>query len=324
MQRPTRLFLLLFFAGLLLLVACNREGVGGFAPGSGRVAIVREDSNLYTTNADGGNTVLISESLGFGFDTTFSPDGSRILFVDTDSGSVCRAQATGGGTPDCAGLSLTGVTAGILSYLPNGQVILVYRDSGNNNRFRMIIFNESWSAVRDETDIDHFFLTTDAYKAKRNHNGTEWFLRPYDADQTLRWVITRGEDAFAFTASPGGVGGPNPLPARISPAVQSTLEGRDVTDITSGAVSPDGRTLAFRTGQQGSLYSLYAMDLTRADGSFVELVDGASFRVQYAFSPDGSEIAYESNAGGRSVWIANADGGNRRELAGNASLPEWQ
>jgi hypothetical protein len=323
MQRPIRLFLLLLLAVLLFLVACNREGVGGFSADSSLVAVVREDSKLYTTNINGGGTSLISESLGFGFDTTFSPDGSRVLYVDSGSSSVCRAPA-GGGTPDCAGISLTGVTGGVLSYLPNGHIILAYRDSSNANRFRLIIFNESWGAIRDEADIDHFFLTTDTYKAKRGHNGTEWFLRPYDDDQTLRWVITRGEDAFAFTAAPGGVGGPNPLPARISAVVQNTLEERDIADITSGAVSPDGRTLAFRTGESGSLYSLYVMDLTRSDGSFVELVDGASFRIQYAFSPDGSQIAYESNAGGRSVWVANADGSNSRQLAANASLPDWQ
>jgi Tol biopolymer transport system component len=105
--------------------------------------------------------------------------------------------------------------------------------------------------------------------------------------------------------------------------VQETLAGRDLTDITSGAVSPDGDTLVFRTGGDDSLYSLYAMDLTRSDGSFVQLVDGANFRLDYSFSPDGNELAYESNAAGRSVWVANADGSERRQLAVNASLPEW-
>lgn len=315
-----RLLWLLFLALLLtVLAACNREGVGGFSPGGGRIALVRDTSKLFTTAASGGDVRTITDALAFGFDTTFDPTGNRVLYADSDASSVCKANADGSGSAECSPISLQGIGSGVLSYLPDGSIILVYKDG---EKFQLIIYDNNWEVRHQEQNFDQFFLTTSAYKVKRGHNGQEWYLRPYSED-ALRWVITRGENAYSFTATSGGVGGPNPLPARIIPAVQETLAGRDLTDITSGAVSPDGNTLVFRTGGNDSLYSLYAMDLTRGDGSFVQLVDGANFRVDYAFSPNGRELAYESNASGRSVWIAQADGSNRRQLAGNASLPEW-
>lgn len=314
-----RKWLLLLFLSLSLLVACNREGVGGFSPGGGRVLLVREATKLFTTNASGGDVEAITDSLGFGFDTTFDPTGNRVLYADSDTTSICKASADGSGSPECSAISLQGITAGVLSYLPDGSIILVYQDG---SKFQLLIYDNNWNVQHEEKSFDQFFLTSSAYKVKRGHEGEEWYLRPYGGD-ALRWVITRGENAFSYTATAAGVSGPEPLPARISPAVQETLAGRDLADITSGALSPDGNTLVFRTGGDGALYSLYVMDLTRGDGTFVQLVEGANFRVDYTFSPDGREIAYESNAGGHSIWLANVDGSNQRQLATNASLPEW-
>ena len=65
------------------------------------------------------------------------------------------------------------------------------------------------------------------------------------------------------------------------------------------------------------------LDLATNAGSFVQLVNNANFRVQFAFSPNGSELVYESNADSRSMWTANADGTNPRMLADGASLPDW-
>jgi hypothetical protein len=56
----------------------------------------------------------------------------------------------------------------------------------------------------------------------------------------------------------------------------------------------------------------------------VQLVSKANFRIQYASSPTGGEIVYESNSDGRSVWLANADARNQRKLVDDASLPDWR
>lgn len=306
---------------VLFLTGCNLEGVAGFSAGSDRAAVVRNANTLYTTNESGGDAATITTNLQSAFSVTFNPQGTRLLFATADS-QICLASATGVGTPTCEVTIPAGVSVGFLSYLPSGDVIFVYQDPGTD-KFEMRIYNPAWNVIRNEGNLDQFFLTTDAYKVKRGTNGAQWRLEPHGRGM-LRWVVTRGEDAFEFTASSSGIGGPNPLPVRISSAVQQTLAQRDLRDITSGAVAPDGRTLVFRTGSEGSLYNLYTMDLYRSDGHFERLVESANFRIQYAFSPDGRELAYESNAGGRSVWLADANGQNKRQLATGASLPDWR
>ena len=73
-------------------------------------------------------------------------------------------------------------------------------------------------------------------------------------------------------------------------------------------VSPDGRTIAFDL--LGDIY------LLPIDGGEAKAIDsGHSWAMQPRFSPDGSEIAYTSDAGGGdNVWIMQADGNGKRQL----------
>jgi imidazolonepropionase-like amidohydrolase/Tol biopolymer transport system component len=73
-------------------------------------------------------------------------------------------------------------------------------------------------------------------------------------------------------------------------------------------VSPDGRTVAFDL--LGDIY------LLPIDGGEATAIDsGHSWAMQPRFSPDGSEIAYTSDAGGGdNVWIMQADGNGKRQL----------
>jgi Tol biopolymer transport system component len=314
-------------AGALLLAGCNLEGVASFSPNNDRVAIVHSVSNqlrLYTTDLNGGNPIKIEDNIAGGFDVSFDPLGTRLLYGL--SGSVCTSNATGGGRT-CPVTLPNGVQGGFLSFLPNGDYILVYRSGA---QWLMQLFHPGEAApFHSANNVDHFFLTADAFEVKRGSDGTEWYLTPYDkpsGQQNLRWVLVRGNQAFMYNVA-GSVEGPTLLPRDVNPAVQSALAGRDQNDITSGVISPDGTKMAFRTRTGTSpnySYGLYALDLATNTGSFVQLVNNANFRVQFAFSPGGGELVYESNADGRSVWIANADGTNPRKLADSASLPDWQ
>jgi Tol biopolymer transport system component len=326
MKRVSKAWLWILVTALAL-AACNQEGVGAFSPNNDRVAIVSkvgDKTNLYTTDSNGGNVAKIVENVAIGFDTSFDPVGSKILYA---AGSqICTANAGGGGQ-SCPVTLPAGVSSGFLSFLPNGDYILVVSSSG---KWRMEVRQPgALVPYRVETDVDAFFLTEDAYKVKRGSNGTEWYLTPYlkpSGQQNLRWVIVRGSQAFMYNAA-GSLEGPTPLPRPINTAVANALKDRDQTDITSGVVSPDGTKMVFRTRIGTSpnfTYGLYALDLATTEGSFVQLVSNANFRIRFAYSPTGAEVVYESNADGRSVWIANADGSNQRKLADNASLPGWR
>ncbi|HLU06002.1 MAG TPA: amidohydrolase family protein [Woeseiaceae bacterium] len=73
-------------------------------------------------------------------------------------------------------------------------------------------------------------------------------------------------------------------------------------------VSPDGRTIAFDL-----LGDIYLLPIEGGDARPID--SGHSWSIQPRFSPDGSEIAYTSDAaGGDNIWIMRTDGSEKRQL----------
>jgi hypothetical protein len=318
---------LLLLALALLVSGCNLEGVAAFSPNNDRVAVVTKVGDaykLYTTDANGNNPIMLEPSIGAAFDVSFDPLGTKLLYAS--GGAVCTQSVTGGGK-SCPVTLPGSISGGFLAYLPNGDYILCYQQSG---KWQMHVYQPGAALpYKSEVNVDQLFLTSDAFKVKRGSQGVEWYLAVYDKPgglQNLRWVIIRGNQAFMYNAA-GSLEGPTPLPRDINSAVQTALTDRYSADITSGVISPDGTKLAFRTRvgtDPNYTYGLYVLDLNSNAGSFIQLVNNANFRVQFAFSPTGQELVYESNDSGQSVWIASADGSNPRKLADNATLPDWQ
>ena len=111
---------------------------------------------------------------------------------------------------------------------------------------------------------------------------------------------------------------------------------RRITDFTWGLNpfepprwSPDGRQILY------SYETLFIDDITHYDDIFVvDVASGRSTNLtnspndddgQYSWSPDGRQISF--NSGNESdLWgicVMNADGSNRREVAGHAGSPSW-
>ena len=73
-------------------------------------------------------------------------------------------------------------------------------------------------------------------------------------------------------------------------------------------VSPNGRTIAFDL-----LGDIYLLPIDGGQATVIE--SGLAWSMQPRFSPDGSEIAYTSDAGGGdNIWIMGADGNDPRQL----------
>jgi len=73
-------------------------------------------------------------------------------------------------------------------------------------------------------------------------------------------------------------------------------------------VSPDGKTIAFDL-----LGDIYVLPM--AGGEARSINSGLAWSIQPRFSPDGSEIAFISDAGGGdNIWTMQADGSEARQL----------
>ena len=321
------LFLISAIAMLFVLSACGgiipveNRGVVAFSPENDRVAIITKDYKLYTTDLNGGN--LLTHNGGEPtfqlFTVTVNPFGKKLLYVKSlDSGlHICIEEI--GRTATCDIALPPQALLGVLSFLPNGDFLLVYNDT--QNKLAMRIYHPNGSTATEQNGFDQFFIARDVYKVK----GTRWYITPYTT-QSVRWILTSGPDTYLFTAANSSETGSVMLPGKINSAVQDALVHRSLIDIKSGILSPDGSKIAFRTEngpQDSKTYNLYVLDLSTENKPFSTLVTGSAFPIEFGFSPDSSQIVYESNQDGRSVWIANADGSAPFKLADNASMPNW-
>jgi len=91
--------------------------------------------------------------------------------------------------------------------------------------------------------------------------------------------------------------------------LQTTPLTRGTSRFDSPSISPDGEWIAYVT--QGHIYKM-----TIDGGTPIQLTFSNANEFGPAWSPDGKRIAFGSNEGGAyKVWIADADGANRRQFA---------
>ena len=317
--------ILLVSALSLLLAACSAEGIGAFSPANNWVAVITNNKHLFTTDLNGGSPVLVDTQPILNMGVSSDPSGSQILYAVSAGICLSNPRSTTTCTAPLVPLP-SGVSVGQLSFLPNGQFILVYQ---LGNQWGMQIYNANGgSPVVDENNIDQFFLPASAFKVESAGQAGQWRLTPYKAQQAgqdIRLVFLRGNQMIRYNLS-GNVQGPLQV-GQIDDTTKNLINSRDEADVTSAILSPDGTRIAFRTqaGQApNASYGLYILNLATPNSQPVNLVNNANFPIQFSFSPNGAELAYESNLNGRSVWIANSDGGNPRKLADNSSLPIWR
>jgi Tol biopolymer transport system component len=103
---------------------------------------------------------------------------------------------------------------------------------------------------------------------------------------------------------------------------------RKLADGFEPRVSPDGRKVLF-TGRMSNdqRSDIWAVEL--ANGSLQNLIRTPTGRTDTdgQWSPDGSQIAYDSNTGpptfDTSLWVMNADGSNQRHVTTDTTADSW-
>ncbi|MCP4542201.1 MAG: hypothetical protein GY832_34190 [Chloroflexi bacterium] len=98
------------------------------------------------------------------------------------------------------------------------------------------------------------------------------------------------------------------------------------------AWSPDGKQIAFQSYRDGN-WNIYVMNVADAlqsnatdDSSLQQLTDHHNDDEFPAWSPDGTQIAYESDRGSEELYVMNSDGSDQRPLTRNRVEdygPDW-
>ncbi len=87
------------------------------------------------------------------------------------------------------------------------------------------------------------------------------------------------------------------------------------------AISPDGKTLAFRSKRDG-VWEIYLAPTS--DGNATRLTRGMSYSAAPVWSPDGTRLAFESYArGDLDIWVMNRDGTQPLDLTENEKAHDY-
>lgn len=262
----------------------------------------RATSQLMVHDRGAGSARVFRSSGAGGFHARWSPDGSKVVLLGAHQGrfGLVVTDADGGGETFVAEVS------GTNHPLPkSGERLSWAPDSAS------IAFISSVEGPEDDE------ATGDPVVIRR------YLYKPTAAEGNTRFNDNRRVHVFVVSAN-----------------------GGDVRQLTDGHFyehsvdfSPDGEEILFISNREADPDRFFNYDVFAVrveDGSIRRLTQTENAEYRPRFSPDGSKIAYQGTTRGLTssettmedthIWIVNADGTGRRELAAvdnRQGAPQW-
>ncbi len=224
------------------------------------------------------------------FGASFSPDGERILMTSDRSGVMnALAQPVAGG--DAVPLTSSTSDAFLaVSFFPNDDRILYTADQGGNE------LNHVYALEPGGEPVD---LTP-------GENLRAGFVR-FTADGSRFFLISNERDPTAFD-----------LYEVDSRSLERRLAFENTGGFGAGAVSPDGARYAVTRTRSNADSDVFLVDLAAPEAEPRHLTphEGDAEHAPFAFTPDGSALAYGTDAHGefREAWTVDLESGEHAPL----------
>lgn len=277
---------------------------------SGQIVFSHYDggqADVWIMNDNGSNQTKLTDSTDFEFAPAFSPDGSKIVYVNETTKQLFVMDVDGGNkTPIWT--SEYGYF-GYPSWSPDGQKI-VFRDGPYNNYDLFWIYSDGSSVSANQ-------ITTDAM---------HWGIHDWSPDGTEIVSSRRTIPSFSYSVE----------------VVKIPSSGGSVVSLTAGGTcgytcendrpswSPDGSKIAYDSGEYGkdigdSMYphDIYVMNEDGTNKQRLTTYSGWDYDPEW--SPDGNKIAFIRGTGRGDIYVINSDGTGETRLTftGNNEHPDW-
>jgi Tol biopolymer transport system component len=279
--------------GVLLCVAgwiaVARPAGAAFPGTNGRIVFVTDRAapgpagrEIYTTNADGSDPLALTANTVADTDPAYSPDGARIAFARTND--IWVMSADGGGQ-----VAITGVEG------PDSEP--AWSPDGTQ-----IVYVSNQTVPGGGTTGPELFV--------RNADGTGPVRRLTDtpnnaASGAPAW--SPAGDQIAYESNADGTFEIYTIDATATASFGTRRSANEVgQNYQNPSWSPDATRIAFERGTGTNVgdntKEIWTMS---ADGSDpVQLTNNNFYDVQPAYSPDGAQIAYETNQDGdREIYM---------------------
>ncbi len=286
------------------------------------------NDEIYTMKADGTDVKRLTNNDAYDNDPSWSPDGSRILFIsnrrDVNSGDIYTMKSDGTDVK----LLTNNFSDEHVDWSPDGSLILVASHRDGNL--------EIYTVKADGTDLKRLTYnhggdipvawSPDGSRILfRSFRDDSWDIYTMKGDGTdVKRLTNHGAYDHPVAWSPDG--------SRILfeskrdgnlEIYTIKIDGTDVKRLTYNGISdepvtwsPDGSRILFESKRDGEDREIYTM---RADGTDVKrLTNNGEMDIPVAWSPDGSRILFASNRHGNyEIYTMRADGTDVQRLTNN-------
>lgn len=331
--RASRALCSLFIASLFI-ASCVPSGVADL-DSAGQRAVVVSEGDVYVLDRDTAAVEFYARRPDVRYTPALAPDGQSLVYVDQLHQLV--SQPLNGGPPTVLIKSVGLPGPGAVTFLPDGQVLVIDSSSAApNERYAAIVNPFTGNEAQGRlTGIDQVFITASALKIKTGpltnpYNSARidtgepgQFKAVFEGDPCL---ITERTCLYLYSAEADGFKFVEQLGRALDVSFLLLLSRRPSDDVTGALLTADGKHLVLRVRDGnpiGSTFSLYAIDLTNNEAPAI-LVQNALRRPDYAIAPEGNLVAYEEVSGNvASIKLYDFDSKQTTTLGTGAFDPQW-